>query len=251
MRRRTNRRHLLAALLVLVAVAFGIYAWRHRPAPAPESPPAPTPVAKESEAAIPLVIPIDRVDPANEGRLVSLTGELTVHQPAEDSQTGISAKAVMLLRYADMLQWQERCKGEDCTYQQVWSPQPIDSSRFREPAGHQNPGRLPMVIARFASADVRIGAFKVDASTLGNDRLRPSLKVSPIPYPVTTAQLPSNLAITFRDYKGALYAGDPEHRKIGDARLIYRIIPAGKVEIVGIQRGSQIIVRSSKPLPSS
>ena len=92
---------------------------------------------------------------------------------------------------------------------------------------------------------MRLGAFKVDAGVLGNYRLDESLKIKPLPFKVSSAQLPSNLATTFRDYNGALYAGDPEHRKVGDVRVSYRIIPATKVDLVGIQRGDRLIVQKS------
>ena len=58
-----------------------------------------------------------------------------------------------------------------------------------------------------------------------------------------SSKLPSNLAISFRDRNGTLYAGDPEHRAVGDVRVIYRIIPAEKVEIIGTQHGDGVIVQ--------
>ena len=48
-----------------------------------------------------------------------------------------------------------------------------------------------------------------------------------------------------------LYAGDPEHRAVGDVRVSYRIIPAGSVELIGTQRGDRIVVQKSKANPSS
>ena len=81
----------------------------------------------------------------------------------------------MLLRFVEMLQWQEQCpktgKNPKCTYQQVWSPQPISSTDFHEKKGHENPERLPFGIARFPSPDIRIGAFRVDSRQVGNYRL--------------------------------------------------------------------------------
>jgi hypothetical protein len=245
MAKTSNRPNLIAlALVVVVALIIG-YLWLHKRG----EPPAATTTAAQKptvDTTNALAVPSDKIDPANEGRQISLSGDLGVNTPATDSQLGITAEAVMLLRYAEMLQWREQCTGgKNCTYQQVWSPQLISSAKFREPDGHKNPDRLPLTTARFSSSDVRLGAFKVDAAVLGNYRLDESLKIKPLPFKVSSAQLPSNLATTFRDYNGALYAGDPEHRKVGDVRVSYRIIPAAKVDLVGIQRGERLIVQKS------
>lgn|GEM_PF-709140 len=239
----------LAAVLILVVIAagFGAYLWLHK-----RHVPGETPVATDAKEAPAFATPVsaDRVDPANEGRVVSLSGPLDVRTKATDTQLGISADAVMLMRFAEMLQWREVCNGANCTYQQVWSPQIIDSGRF--PADHRNPARLPITAARFSASDVRVGAFRVDAAALANYRRDSSLRIKPVLYPVRSAQLPSNLAMTFRDANGVLYAGDPEHRKIGDVRVSYRIIPAARVDITGTQRGDRIVVqKASSSAPSS
>ena len=244
MAKTSNRPNLIVLALVVIAVAVAAYAWVHKHRESSETPatPADKSAAATSEA---LAIPSDRVDPANEGKLVKLSGDLSLKTPASDTQLGITADAIMLLRFAEMLQWREQCTGTNCTYQQVWSPQLIASGRFRAPEGHKNPERLPFTTARYSANDLRLGAFRIDAAALGNQRLSSALQGRPAPYPVTSAKLPSNLAITFRDVNGALYAGDPEHRTVGDVRVSYRIIPAGKVEIVGIQRGDRVIVQKA------
>ena len=171
--------------------------------------------------------------------------KLDVRVPATDPQLGIRADAVMLFRYADMLQWQERKNGDKVEYVQVWSPQLIDSSKFREADSHRNPTRLPFGIARFSSTDLRLGAFSVDGGVLGNSRNAASLHAQPQPHAVSASELPPNLAASFRDSDGMLYAGDPAHRAIGDIRVIYRVIPAGTVEITGTQRGDRIAPQKS------
>lgn len=235
----------LAVLLILVALAaIGAYLWLHRQH-APTATPADT-APKPSPPDAPHVS-AERIDPANEGRVVAIDGALSVKKPARDTQLGISADAVMLLRFAEMLQWQEKCAGEACTYQQVWSPQVIDSRKFRDPEGHTNPQRMPITSGRFSASEIALGAFAVDAAALGNYRLDSALQIKPVPYPVKDAELPSNLAVSFREIGGTLYAGDPEHRAVGDLRVSYRIIPAGSVELVGTQRGARLIVQKSKP----
>ena len=244
---KTSRSQLIVAAVVIAALVLGFF-WlrKHRSEPAVETP-APQVTQKPGfDASGAIAAGANAIDPANEGRQIAVSGDLVAKAPATDSQLGITAAdAVMLLRFVEMLQWQEHCSGTQCTYLQVWSPQLINSLKFREPADHQNPTRLPMTTARFSSNDVRLGAFRVDAATLGNYRLDASLRIKPTPIRVSSAQLPSNLALTFRDFNGALYAGDPEHRKVGDVRVSYRIIPVTKVDLVGIQRGDKLVVQKS------
>jgi hypothetical protein len=207
---------------------------------------------KPTAPGAPIAVSADKIDPANEDRLVELTGDLKVLTPTHDTQLGIDANAVMLMRYADMLQWQEQCSGTNCTYQQVWSPQLLSSKKFRVQEGHQNPTRVPVTTARYPSAEVRVGAFRVNAALFGNAQQGAALPIKPVQYPVTSAKLPSNLAISFHDRNGVLYAGDPDHPAVGDVRVIYRIIPAEKVQIIGTQHGDGVIVKSVKSVaPSS
>jgi hypothetical protein len=238
--------HPAVILILVVLAAVGAYVWLHKRAPPTAEAPAETKGPPTVEAPR---VSADAIDPANEGRVVTIEGTLTVKRPARDTQLGIEADAVMLLRFAEMLQWQEKCEGVRCTYQEVWSPQIIDSAKFREPEGHRNPERLPITTGRFSAGELRLGAFLVDAAVLGNYRYDSSLRTKPVPYPVKDAELPSNLAVSFREVNGVLYAGDPEHRAVGDVRVSYRIIPAGKVELTGVQRGERIVVQKSKANP--
>jgi len=247
MAKKSNRTPIVVLVLVLIAAAVAAYVWTRRHHATSVSPAANTP----AESGAPLVVSADKIDPANEDRLIELTGDLKVHAPAHD-MLGVEADAVMLMRYADMLQWQEQCTGTNCTYQQVWSPQLLSSRKFRVQEGHQNPGRMPVTTARYPSPEVRVGAFRVNAALFGNAPQGGVLPIKPVQYPVTSAKLPSNLAISFRDRNGILYAGDPDHPAVGDVRVIYRIVPAEKVQIIGTQHGDGVIVKSVKSVaPSS
>jgi hypothetical protein len=247
MAKSAKRPNLVVLLILIVIAAIGAYVWLHKHRADSEAP-AVTETKTSPRVDAPH-ISADKIDPANEGRAITIGGALSVKKPARDTQLGIGADAVMLLRFAEMLQWQEKCDGEKCAYQEVWSPLVIDSRRFREPEGHKNPGRLPITSGRFSAGEVRLGAFVLDAAALGNYRFDSALQTKPVPYPVKNAELPSNLAISFREVNGALYAGDPEHRAVGDLRISYRIIPAGNVELTGLQHGERLIVQKSKSNP--
>ncbi|MFI4969945.1 MAG: TMEM43 family protein, partial [Lysobacterales bacterium] len=78
------------------------------------------------------------------------------------------------------------------------------------------------------------GAYRVDATLA-------AAGVAPVAYPVRAAQLPANLAATFREQDGVLYAGaNPQHPAAGDLRVSYRIVPAGPRHVSGVQTGDRL-----------
>jgi hypothetical protein len=176
----------------------------------------------------------ERIDPANEGRHVQVGGLLTAGSAARDPDMDISAGAAVLLRKVEMFQWRERCEhGAACTYETTWSSQRIDSSGFREPQGHENPP-MRLVDAHFAPGDLKLGAFAVDAEVV-------AAQAALADRPVHAADLPPNLAATFADANGALYAGgDASHPRVGEVKVSYRIAPLREVVLRGVQRGNRL-----------
>jgi hypothetical protein len=186
-------------------------------------------------------VPAQPVDPSNEGRLVEVSGTLEIGESARDTQLGVSKDVLVLVREVEMFQWYEDCAAQDCTYDRKWTAHPVDSAGFREPAGHENPGRFPFSMARFEAGAVRLGDFEVDPGFAAHGRAATDLAVG-------TDQLPPNLAATFRGIGGLLYAGnDPEHPAVGDLRVSYRAVPGGAARLVGIQRGRHLLAPGTEP----
>ncbi|MGN6521558.1 MAG: TMEM43 family protein [Dokdonella sp.] len=217
-----GRALLLVAIGVLLAGAAAWWLRHHRHA-------IPTfPLADE-----PASPGIERIDARNEGREIELSGAVRVARPARDSALAIEADAVMLLRDVQMVQWQEHCAGSDCRYALEWSARRIDSHAFRDAAGHRNDVPFPLSSESFAAAEVRIGAYALDANLA-------AAGVAAQPYAVSTARLPPNLAATFHDCDGALCTGDPKKPAAGDLRVAYRIVPAGTRRVSGVQHDGRL-----------
>ncbi len=212
---------LLAGALALLAALAAWKYWRDLQ-PMPPSP------AIAVSAAV--------VDTANEGRLVKVTGRLSVDQPAADPQLGLqAANAIVLIREVEMLQWQEHCSAGTCTLATTWSPTLIDSTRFSASAGQRNPERFPLQGERFAGKDIRLGAFVPDVDLL-------VASLGSTPRPVSLNEFPENLAASFSVVDGALVSGnDREHPAVGDLRIRYRVVPAAEVTISGIQQSSRLL----------
>lgn len=226
---RKNRKTIALALvaiavLAVIALALAFRDWRM--------------LANKVEVTLaggsaPLAVSSVRIDAANEGRNVRISGELEIAKPPVDPQLGITAKAAILFRHVEMYQWQEHCAADDCTYAAVWSAQPQDSHKFRTPGGHANPS-LPFIDVRFAAGEIRLGAFAVEPALL-------AAQATAVDYPVRATALPANLAASFADVDGVLYAGgDAAHPQVGALRISYRIVPVASVSLTGLQRGSHL-----------
>ena len=123
-------------------------------------------------------VPSDKVDAANEGKLVHVSGRAETKETLADPQFGVSATAIKLTRSVEIYQWVEekdvkREKQGDktiekttYTYKKAWCASPIDSSKFKE-AGHEN----PQTTAAFSdqtlyAKDVTLGAFKLSDTNI-------------------------------------------------------------------------------------
>lgn len=232
-KRQTHSPKLLAALLVVAALVGGAWYLLHRPDSL--APPWQSANAPNATPAAPRAVAIDRIDPANEGRHVLVSGALRATVPARDTELGIGpANAIALLRQVEMRQWQETCSAGTCEYALVWADKPIDWHAFRTPSGHANSMPFPFSSQRFLAAGVRLGAFKVDPALAAT-------AAEPVAYPIHIAQLPPNLAATFREDAGVLYTGTTgAAAAAGDLRIGYRIVPAGQQRLNAIQKGDRL-----------
>lgn len=207
-------------IVLAVLVGIGWWLWTHRARLAEYMPQATTvtsPAAGEKA-----------------GEVVRLRGKLQVASPARDTELGISADALVLLRLVETYQWHEQCDGDSCHYALMWSRLQINSNRFREPKGHENP-HAPFAAARFEAAGVKLGGFDIDVALAAAQH-------APIEYPVKADMLAPNLAATFSVVDGVLYAGgDPAKPQPGTLRIRYRIVPVGgDVDITGVKHGQRI-----------
>jgi hypothetical protein len=192
----------------------------------------------EAEASGPL--------PANADKLIHVVGPATAQAPIQDSEVGITfTDQVAVSRTAEMYQWKENKKEETkeemgggttttttYDYTHEWSDDPINSSEFKYPDGHQNP-EMPFRSKRFAASDAKLGGWKLDAATL--DRVGLSQALTP------TA--PSGWTMSGDNY----YRGDASAPKVGDMRVRYLGLPSGTtLSILARQSGEGFAVFTTK-----
>jgi hypothetical protein len=138
--------------------------------------------ARLSEGARSVVtIAADRVDPANEGKLVHLVGQTSTTETLTDPELGVSLRAIKLRRTVEMFQWQEIETREDglptpdgkpgapitkLQHSKEWKGEWQNSALFKEPAGHVNPPAMLLPSADWQAEEVRIGAFALTPSQI-------------------------------------------------------------------------------------
>ncbi|WP_284179662.1 TMEM43 family protein [Rhabdaerophilum sp. SD176] len=180
-----------------------------------------------------------RRDPAFDGKLVHVTGEVRSAGGVQDDLFGIRSRGLKLSRKVEMLQWVEKESGSGqdrkFTYSQEWSDRPVDSSRFRVPQGHQNP---PM---RWSSESFFARDAKIEAYPIGNaiQRLSGASDFRLDPTVVETARRRTGSALVMRD--GMLFlANNQNGTQVGSLRVSYQLLPEGTASFVGRQTADGI-----------
>lgn len=191
--------------------------------------------------------PADKVDPANDGRLIHVTGMLSTAGPVVDPDFAIRSRGVRLERHVEVYQWKEETHSESRTrlgggeertttykYVRTWSDKPIDSDRFKEPRGHTNPV-MTYQSRDLVAAGTRLGAYAVPNSLLrgfGEARRLPATEAQ-----VNALQNRVEKPVSLND--GVLYVGrDPSQPAIGDMRISFSEVPLQDASVVAAQSGA-------------
>ena len=189
----------------------------------------------------------DAVRPADEGKLVHVSGNATTTDALADAELGPTAPgALRLRRTVEMFQWTERKESRTSkslggseqrttryTYALGWSAEPLDASRFEEPAGHQNPP-MPVVSQTFDAGRVTVGARTLTADLVSQHEGFEALPIEP-------AQAPGlgrfGRPVT-RAAAGLFVGASSAAPQLGDLRVKWERVPAGAVSVLAAQQGA-------------
>jgi hypothetical protein len=188
----------------------------------------------------------DRVDNANDGKLVHLTGKADTDVELSDPDFGVSANALKLKRTVEMYQWKESTQsrsekkiggGEKTvktyTYSKDWSSAAINSESFKNPDGHENPETFPYESAEQAAPIVTLGAFTLSQSLVEKIDNFEKLPVA------DDAPMPNDFKDNAVIREGGFYVGaDPATPKVGDVRIFFSVVKPGDVSVITKQTGN-------------
>lgn len=200
-------------------------------------------------ASVVVSAPADKVDQANQGKLVHISGTATSTETLRDDSFTVSAQALLLQRQTETYQWEERkhtktekkIGGGEVTkttysYHKVWSPGRIDSGSFKRSQGHQNPGSLPYPSRDFIARQAKVGAFSLTPAQVKEIDVFEPLSLGPDYAP------PAGLSGRATANESGIYIGrDPGDPQIGDIRVSFRVVRPQTVSLIGQQQGGGLV----------
>jgi hypothetical protein len=184
----------------------------------------------------------DKVDRANQGKLVHVAGLATTSETVSDPLFQVSANAIRLRRKVEMYQWKETSStrktqntgGSETTtttykYAQVWSEQPIDSSHFNKPGGHENPP-MPFESASYLANRVTLGAFRLNRGQIED-------LTGSEPVDASSATLPPEIRNRAHPIESGFETGEPGSPKLGDLRVTFSRVAPAEASLIAAQAG--------------
>ncbi len=201
-----------------------------------------------------IVVSVDNtaVDPANEGKLIHISGPVKPDGAPEDPMFGIAAEgAAGIKRTVEMFQWEQQSEsktektlggGEETvttyTYRKTWSSSQIDSSDFRNQDGHQNP-QMPFEGDRFTVASATIGAFTVAGEAVANLGEDNPVKLNDDVLERVRSALGTDMPVN-ADGTTIYVSANRQSPAVGDLRISFTRQDIEQASFVGAQEGTTI-----------
>ena len=182
-------------------------------------------------AGIVVSVSADEIAPANEGKLIHVSGKVTPDGVPADPEFGISAAgAVAIRREVEMYQWVEKSQSRSetklggaeetvttYTYAREWKSGRENSGDFRQPEGHENP-ELAVEDQSFAVDSARVGAFAVSGESVAGLGKQTDLRLTQ----EDLARAAQVLSGTVQLDRSGFYVGmNPAQPQVGDLRIRY------------------------------
>ena len=187
---------------------------------------------------------IDKVNPANEGKLIHASGDVKNPKLLFDQGSGVKRQGLRLSREVSMYQWAESKNsqktrnasgGEETkttyTYKIGWQSGRIDSNKFKIVNGHENPA-IPIMSSTVVADSAAMGAFSVPEEIVMKIGSLKNFVPNGVPETLKTALTGRTITLT----PNFLYVGNsPENQEIGDMKIEFKYIPNSPATIVAAQ----------------
>jgi hypothetical protein len=190
------------------------------------------------------------INEQNNLRVVHFSDMANTNDTLSDSQLGLSEKAIKLDRQVEMYQWKEHTdtKSEkqlggsekevtNYTYELAWSNSLIDSSKFKDPVGHQNPDKMPLAPQVQYAKTVMVGEFNLPTDLIKRISGSQSVDLSKI----SIDDLSTALDKTVHHDGSDIYIGeDSALPKVGDAKVTVTEVMPQTVSVLAQQTGKSV-----------
>jgi hypothetical protein len=200
-----------------------------------------------------LVLSIDsaKVDAANDGKLVHISGPVTAIGTASDPNFGVAADGALAVnREVEMYQWVEKSEdkteknlgGSETTtttysYSKQWKSRYVDSSDFKQP-GHDNP-QFAVDDAQTAVDTATVGAFTMTGSKVANLGDETQIKLTADDVSRIAGTISTNMPARLN--QGDIYLGQSATApQIGDLKIRFERVDLKQASFVGRQKGDTL-----------
>jgi hypothetical protein len=195
-------------------------------------------------------IPNAPINNQNNLKVVYLSGLATTNDKLEDSTLGVTVNAINLNRQVEMYQWQEKTETKTesqmggsekqtktYTYNMTWSSSLINSGNFKNPAGHQNPEKMPMQSLQQYAKTVTLGDFSLPDELVRQINVSEPVDLSSINKEALKSQYNKSVNLVNNE----LYLGqDSQNPQPGDIRINLTAAYPQIVSIIAQQTGKTL-----------
>jgi hypothetical protein len=194
----------------------------------------------------------DKVDPAQDGKLVHCVGKADTKEVLTDDTFNVSHNALKLKRIVEMYQWEEEVETrtrkkvggsketiKEYDYRKKWLSRHAPSSEFKKPQGHENPSSMPWNDVTKTADKVTLGAYELPGSMVS--RIGGASKITIDSN--TISELPAKFRPVVKKHDSTLYLPMPPRKKvdptnpvIGDVRIRWEVVEPKTVSVVAVQK---------------
>lgn len=197
--------------------------------------------ALEEGAGNVISIKADKIDIANNKKLVHVSGLATTTDTIKDADFNVKVNALKLIRTVQHFQWKEKSTstteknigGSSDTkttynYTKDWENSPIASDKFKMPEGHQNTNPYSYTDETILAENIALGAFNLPENLA--QRISSSKKI-------TITSLDSNLSKTAILASNYIYVGSKnvDSPQIGDLRISFTAVYPKQISVIANQ----------------
>ncbi|MBT8044848.1 MAG: TMEM43 family protein, partial [Verrucomicrobiae bacterium] len=190
-----------------------------------------------------------KIDNANDGKLIHISGKATASGTLTDEQFAVSVEALKLKRKVEMYQWKENAdtktekklggkevKTTKYSYEKVWAEGRFDSGQFKDPKAPDNPS-VAIKSETWSAQPITVGAF-----TLSPELTQKINNFTAYAAPRPEAELTPIDGRKVQFNNGRYYLGDnPATPVIGDVRVSFLTAMPTDVSVVAQQQGDSFV----------